>query len=345
MHTLKLSRLATLYLTTQLLVSAQPAAACSPAYYGIYCLSLREGVPDERGEIDGHSNLLRSGEDIVFGVGACRELCGRQVTMTLRDQMENEIPVTFEPIPQSTYWRVHPLQPLAAGNYTLTYTGSIESQRFSEVKTYVFSVEGEASAPAPRLRVTSDGQPSYEVTGQRVACAVPPDTCGFVPSEYTQLKTFMYISSAADEALSDEQSRSYLFRVLLSADPSAAQSTPWDSYSLVSGVLKKLYADAPETCFVAQALRVSDGAVTSSEPQCLKFTANRAVKYPVPFRPCKMTNPTAYARAWCEDNREACAPGTSAPMATELEDGCASYPEVCAPLLGKRAAAQGECSP
>lgn len=331
MHTLIVVVLALLALPLR-------AAACAPAWYGIAGL-LREGTPDAQGLIDGepNPNVLRSGEDILFIV-ACNDLCGRVVTMKLQDQMESEIPVTFQPLPPGDYWKVHPVQPLAAGTYTLTYSGTIETTSFSELQTYVFRVEGEGTVPAPQLSVSLHNQARYESAGRAFRCAGPADTCGHFQQYFTQYKTYTTIGPVPLEAPTTEQRRSYLYRLVPAFDLAAQQASEWLDYHVFQTVNIKQYLGAPESCWIIQTLRVRDGQVTSTEAQCHSYTADLAPLYPTPFEPCPMADPTPFARAWCEDNRALCALDQPAPE-------CADYADVCGPLLGKRAATEGACAP
>jgi hypothetical protein len=338
MRTLTLIRAATV-VSLALLTLPLRAAACAPPWYGIAGL-LTQGMPDDQGLIDGkpNPNVLRSGEDILFIV-ACKDLCGRVVTMKLQDQLEAQIPVTFEPLPPGDYWKVHPVQPLAAGMYTLTYTGTMETRNFSEVQTYVFRVEGEGTVPAPQLTVSLLDQPRYESAGRAFRCAGPADTCGHFQQYFTQNKTYTTIRPVPSEPPTLEQRGSYLYRLVPAFDLAAQQATEWLAYHVFETVSIKQYLGAPESCWIIQTLRVRDGQVTSTETECHSYTADLAPLYPTPFEPCPMADPTAFARAWCEDNRSLCASDQPA-----LAPACTDYADVCAPLLGKRAGTEGACS-
>jgi hypothetical protein len=337
MHTLTLIRAAVVLLIALLDLPLR-AAACAPAWYGIAGF-LTEGIPDEQGLINGkpNPNVLRSGEDILFVI-ACQDFCGRVVTMKLQDQAEVEIPVTLEPLPPGDHWKVHPVQPLAAGMYTLTYTGTIETRNFREVQTYVFQVEGEGTVPAPQLSVSIRNQPRYESAGRAFRCARPPDTCGHFEQYFTQSKTYTTIAPVSLEPPTTEQRGSYLYRLVPAFDLAAQQTTEWLAYHVFEAVSVKQYLGAPESCWIIQTLRARDSRVTSTEAQCHSYTAaDLAPLYPTPFEPCPMADPTPFVRAWCEDNRDLCALDQPAPA-------CADYADVCAPWLGKRAAAEGACA-
>jgi hypothetical protein len=348
MHALK----TVLWVAFFMIVPARLSATCPPYTYGIQSASFVEGVPDARGEINGfpNPNQLRTGEDILFLVVCDRvPLCGREVTMLLQGQDQAEIPVAFEPIVPGNFWRVRPAQPLAAGMYTLTYTGKLQGDRTSEVKTYVFRVEGVAGAPLPQLRMMFDGEPRWQETGQSVLCVTPPSSESCIPSPkaFTQVKPHGTIWARADaEPLSNEQLREYLFRFFPANDTAAAENTAWEHYSTVRYVRIKQFVDMSERCWIAQSLRVSDGEISSAEAQCFVFQPGLAPTYPTPMPACDVGEAAHYAKAWCEDNRALCAPGQPPlPAAMAIADGCARYADVCGPLLGKRAAADGACKP
>lgn len=318
----------------------------TPRNPGITALTLVGGLPDAEGLIMGkpNPNSLRPGDDVLFANGCGPEFCGWAIEVSLQNDQVMSLPVTFENIKPSNIWRVHPATPLTPGMYTLQYHAT-RAMSEPDDRIYVFRVEGEPHTRAPEFQAAL--MPSEDRTGIGENFWCSEITRGSrgpqQDSAYVQGQQYARVIVTPVEPLTNAERGAYLGRVVRSPVQPSSDFTEWRSLQQSTLEPAPVYETSPDTCFVVETMRASDLQVNTSEEHCFHFTPEVAPYDPLPFKTCKMMKPAAYAKAWCDSNRVACAPDNPRASASKVQDACAGYADVCATFLGKRAQDEMVC--
>lgn len=299
-----------------------------------------EGIPDAQGLLNGtpNPNRLASGDDILLSGGCNQPDCSDAIA-ALTDSEGQAVQSTLDRISPGTYYlRVHPTQPLASGMYTLTATLTFSGMLPTPAPTFVFKVEGPASAPPLPFEIAwaSASDTLSDGAGSEFNCILVPSPGD--PHVHTQRRPRFDVLAKPTTAPTYEQNEAYLYRLLATDDLTADQTTPWTTVPATEqGVRVSSSEVKPEYCVVLQSLRLRDFEISSLGKRCLTRDPEATAPLdPEPFSACMMIETDAYVRAWCSDNREACLANNPRAALKDVLTACEPYAQICAPFLGNR---------
>ena len=332
-------------------IPARTAQACLTVGPGLYALGWISGVPDAQGMLHDmpNTNQIAEGDDILLG-STCGECPIDSFTVTLTNAAGQTRATTLEQIKPGTHWRLHPTQPLAAGQYTLKtqYLGAMPVATEGPV-TFVFKVQGNPENTQP-LEFDVGLSTEIDIAGVSAGSLFTCDernSCGTQTTVYTQWRPRVDVLGIPRRTPTKAESAAYLYRALPADMPGASDQVTWLVPAEVGAL--QLWVSSleqkPEYCVELEALRVRDLTRMSLGKHCVTYKIPDAPYDPVQYRPCKMPNPTAYARAWCKENLAACSASNPRADREQVRMACADYPSICAPLIGNRSPEDRYCGP
>jgi hypothetical protein len=212
--------------------------------------------------------------------------------------------------------------PLAEGVYMLSWMTP-----FSDGSVpLVFVVGGDASETPSVSFEAALGSTRVPVEPSFQECLL--GACGtYAATTQSELRPFVSVHVTHDPGLADVAQ--FLFRVR----PEAGVAGAWYSLGDSSVELSADFAAVQKRyCVTVEAMRVSDGTVTTVGKPCVDDTLGQLRRVPEMYANCNNAPDDAqrsaaqekYRKAWCRDNADACTNHAAA-----FPDACGDYAEIC----------------